>query len=100
MLEDNIRSQLDTHSLKDLQEQTPNFLQQLKNTGQPLVLMVDEQTEVVVQDAAAYQKLLDFVEEARAVESIRQGLADRDAGRTMSLDKFKEDARRTHGISI
>ena len=100
MLEEDVIVQPETHTLKDFQEQTPSFLQQLKDTGQPLVLTVDDETGVVVQDAAAYQKLLDLVEEARAVESIRQGLADRDAGRTISLDEFKEHARRKHGISI
>lgn len=100
MLEDNLRLQPETHTLKDFQEQTPNFLQQLKDTGQPLVLTVDDETGVVVQDAAAYQKLLNLVEEARAVEAIRQGLADRDAGRTISLDEFKVHVQKKHGFSV
>jgi len=34
------------------------------------------------------------------IEGIRQGLEDMKAGRTMSLEDFKERARKKHGISV
>ena len=89
----------DIQSLTDFKKNTPEFLQQLKETGEPVVLTINGKAELVVQDAASYQKLLDLAEEARVVEAVRQGLADRDAGRTMSLDEFQEHARRKHGIT-
>lgn len=88
----------DIHSLTDFKKNTPDFLQQLKETGKPVVLTINGKAELVVQDAASYQKLLDLAEEARVVEAIRQGLEDREAGRTMSLDEFKDHARQRHGI--
>jgi hypothetical protein len=45
-------------------------------------------------------QLLDLAEEARVVEGIRQGLEDMKAGRTITLDAFKEHARQKHGISV
>lgn len=90
----------DIHSLTDFKKNTLEFLQQLKETGDPVVLTINGKAELVVQDAASYQKLLDLAEEARVVEGIRQGLEDMKAGRTMGLDAFKEHARQKHGISV
>jgi prevent-host-death family protein len=90
----------DIHSLTDFKKNTPEFLKQLKATGEPVVLTINGKAELVVQDAASYQKLLDLAEEAKVVEGIRRGLEDMKAGRTISLDEFKEHVRRKHGISV
>jgi PHD/YefM family antitoxin component YafN of YafNO toxin-antitoxin module len=90
----------DIHSLTDFKQRTPEFVQQLKETGEPLILTINGKAELVVQDAASYQKLLRIAEEARVLEGIRKGLEDLEAGRTMSLDAFKEHARRKHGIRV
>jgi prevent-host-death family protein len=90
----------DIHSLTDFKKNTPEFLRQLKDTGEPVVLTINGKAELVVQDAASYQKLLDLAEEAKVVEGIRQGLEDMKAGRTISLDDFKEHVRKKHGISV
>jgi hypothetical protein len=44
-----------------------------------LVLTINGKAEAAVQDAEAYQNLLDVVAQADASEGIRQGLADADA---------------------
>jgi prevent-host-death family protein len=88
----------DIHSLTDFKKNTSEFVEQLKQTGEPLVLTINGKAELVVQDAAAYQKLLQVAEEARVLEGIRQGIEDMKAGRTISLDEFKEHARTKHGI--
>lgn len=72
----------------------------MKETGEPIVLTINGKAELVVQDATAYQKLLELAEEARVLEGIRQGLEDMKAGRTISLDDFKSHARTKHGISV
>ena len=90
----------DIQSLTDFKKHTPDFLRQLKETGDPVVLTINGKAELVVQDAASYQKLLDLAEDARVIEGIRQGLEDMKAGRTMSLDEFKEHARTKHGLSV
>ena len=61
----------------------------------PLVLTMNGRAELVVQDAAAYQALLDRVE---AIEGIQRGLADVKAGRTRPARKVFARLRRKHGI--
>jgi prevent-host-death family protein len=90
----------DIHSLTDFKKNTSEFLKQLKDTGDPLVLTINGKAELVVQDASSYQKLLDIAEEARVIEGIRQGLEDMKAGRTVGVDEFKQHVRKKHGIRV
>jgi PHD/YefM family antitoxin component YafN of YafNO toxin-antitoxin module len=84
----------DIHSLTEFKLKTPDFVQQLKDTGEPIVLTINGKAKLVVQDAVSYQKLLDVAEQARVIEGIRQGLADVQAGRTQSVaDAFAEIRR-------
>jgi prevent-host-death family protein len=88
----------DIDSLSNFKRKTAEFLRQMKETGHPVVLTINGKAELVVQDAAAYQRLRQIAEEARVLEGIRQGIEDMNAGRTISLDQFKEHARTEHGI--
>ncbi len=65
--------------LSDFKRNTSELLDRLKKTGNPLVLTINRKAEVVVQDAEAYQELLERVE---TIESLQRGLADVKAGRT------------------
>jgi prevent-host-death family protein len=88
----------DIQSLTDFKKNTSEFVNQLKRTGEPVVLTINGKAELVVQDAAAYQKLRQVAEEATVLEGIRRGIEDLNAGRTVSLDEFKKHARAKHGI--
>jgi PHD/YefM family antitoxin component YafN of YafNO toxin-antitoxin module len=88
----------DIHSLTDFKKKTSEFISRLKETGDPVVLIINGKAELVVQDAAAYQKLRQIAEDARVLEGIRQDIEDMKAGRTVSLKEFKAHARRKHGI--
>jgi prevent-host-death family protein len=90
----------DIHSLTDFKKKTSTFIEQLKETGEPVVLTINGKAELVVQDAAAYQKLREIAEEATVLEGIRQGLEDMQAGRTISLGEFKDRVRSKHGIRL
>ncbi len=90
----------EAHPLTEFVENAPEFSRRLKETGEPVVLAVEGGTDVVVQDADSYRKLLEEVERARALEGIRQGLEDMRAGRTLTLEQFKEHVRTKHGISV
>lgn len=52
----------DIHSLTDFQRNTKAYVRKLKETGRPQVLTVNGKPEVVVQDAKAYQEILDQAE--------------------------------------
>jgi PHD/YefM family antitoxin component YafN of YafNO toxin-antitoxin module len=88
----------DIHSLTEFKLKTPDFVQQMKETGDPIVLTINGKAELVVQDAAAYQKLLEFAEQARVLEGIRRGLEDMRAGRGRPLEEAFEDLRREFQI--
>ena len=61
----------DIHSLTDFQRNTKEHIQRLKETGRPEVLTVNGKAEIVVQDAASYQKLLELIDRTEAIEGIR-----------------------------
>jgi len=89
----------DIHSLSDFKRNTTNFLKQMRESGHPLVLTINGKAEIVVQDAASYQRLLDHLDELEALEGIKRGVADIEAGRVTPLEEFEKKIRRRHGIS-
>jgi prevent-host-death family protein len=85
----------DIRSLSDFKRNTTELLDRIRKTGNPLVLTINGRAEVVVQDAEAYQQLLDRVE---TVEALQRGLADVKAGRTKPAREVFDRLRRKHGI--
>ena len=73
-------------------------MQQMKETGQPIVLTVNGKAELVVQDAESYQKLLELVDRLETIAAIREGLEDMKNGRTRPAEEVFEEIRRKHGI--
>jgi len=60
----------DIQSLANFQRNTFKLIEELKETGQPVVLTVNGKAEVVVQDSKSYQKLLDTIERLEAVSKL------------------------------
>ena len=89
---------------KDIQPMTTfrrkpgEFMKRLKKTRRPIILTVNGKAEAVLQDAAAYQHLLDIAAQADAVEGIRQGLEDTAKGRTRDAREVFEEIRAEYGI--
>ena len=88
----------DIQSLTTFRRASGNFLKQLKKTKRPVVLTVNGKAAAVVQDAAAYQRLLDIAARADAEEGIRQGLDDVAHGRTRPARDFFNEFEAKHGI--
>ena len=84
----------DVHSLTDFQRNTREHLKRMKRTGRPEVLTVNGKAQLVVQDAEAYQKLLDAIDRAEAIEGIRQGLEQAKRGEGTPLDDYDRRMRR------
>jgi PHD/YefM family antitoxin component YafN of YafNO toxin-antitoxin module len=51
----------DIRSLTDFQRHTKAHLKRLKATGRPAVLTVNGRAELIVQDAAAFEEMLDTI---------------------------------------
>ena len=88
----------DIHSLTTFRRRSRDFLKQLKKSKRPVVLTVKGKAAAVVQDAAAYQRLLDIAAFADAEEGIRQGLDDVVQGRTRPAREAFDAIRRKHEI--
>ena len=85
----------DIYSLTDFQRNAKAHLERLKDSGQPAILTVNGKAEVVVQDAAAYQKLVD---QLKAIEGIRKGLESMKRGEGRRIDAFFEAFEQKHSI--
>jgi prevent-host-death family protein len=97
----NLESGID--SLTNFKRNTSEYLEQLQGSGAPLVLTVNGKAQVVVQDAAAYQRLVERAARAdrdEAVAAIREGLADADAGRTSPARVALETLAKKYGLDV
>ena len=57
-------------SLTDFKRNVKHFIERIKATTSPLVLTVNGRAEVVVQDASAFQEIIDKLE--RTEEELRR----------------------------
>lgn len=85
-------------SLTNFKRNTTTFLKQLRETGQPLVLTVNGKAELVVQDAASYQNLMEMVDRLETLAGIRQGLKEMKAGKGRPAEEVFEEIRKQHRI--
>lgn len=88
----------DIQSLTSFRRASGDFMKRLKKTKRPVVLTVNGKAAAVVQDAEAYQRLLDIAARADAEEGIRQGMAEVAQGRTRRAIEFFDEFEAKHGI--
>ena len=74
-------------------------MKRLKRSKRPVVLTVKGKAAAIVQDAGAYQRLLDIAARADAREGIRQGLDESRQGLGGDAEQFFDKFEATHGIS-
>ena len=89
----------DIQSLTTFRRRSGDFMKQLRRSKRPVVLTVRGKAAAVVQDAEAYQRLLDIAAEADAGEGIRQGLEDVEKGKVRPARVFFDEFEDRHGIS-
>jgi prevent-host-death family protein len=93
----------DIQSLTTFRRRSGDFLKQLRKSKRPVVLTVKGKAAAVVQDAEAYQRLLDIAAAADAREGIRQGLEESRKGQGQSarefFKKFEAEIKKKYGLS-
>ncbi|WP_435020462.1 type II toxin-antitoxin system Phd/YefM family antitoxin [Tundrisphaera sp. TA3] len=77
----------DIHPLTDFKRKTSEFLAQLKETGQPVVLTINGKAELVVQDAASYQRLVRLADRLETIQAVKEGLASMERGEGKPMDE-------------
>ena len=88
----------DIQSLTSFRRASGDFMKRLKKTKRPVVLTVNGKAAAVVQDAEAYQRLLELADRADTEEGIRKGLDDVAHGRTRPAREVFDQLRRKYGI--
>jgi prevent-host-death family protein len=88
----------DTRSLPTIRRRSGDFLKQLKKSKRPVVLTERGKAAAVVQDAEAYQRLLDIAARVAVEEGVRQGLEDVKKGKIRPAREFFDEFETEHGI--
>jgi prevent-host-death family protein len=88
----------DIQPLTTFRRRSAQFLKQIKKSKRPVILTVNGKAAAVIQDAEAYQRLLDIAATADAREGIRQGLENARKGRSRSAAEFFQEFEAAHGL--
>ena len=86
------------YPLNDFQQNPQVHLDRLKKNGLPEILTVDGKPELIVQDAAAYQKMLDELERLQTIEGLKEGLASMRRGEGIPAREAFDAIRRKYSI--
>ncbi len=89
----------DIQPLSNFKRNTADFIRQLKETGKPVVLTINGKAELVIQDAASYQELLELRDRLEAIAGIRRGLDSMEEGKGRPADEVFADLRKKHNIT-
>jgi prevent-host-death family protein len=89
----------DIHSLSDFKRNTSKYMERMKKSGHPLVLTIHGKAELVVQDAANYQRLLELAERGEMRDFLRESLEDIEAGRTEPAVEALERLGKKHKLN-
>ena len=89
----------DVHALSQFLRDHESYMARLRETGRPAWLTVDGEPRVVVQDAEAYQKLIDLLDTVDADRVLRQRLASLDRGEPgIPADQVMASLRESLGL--
>lgn len=87
-----------TESLANFKRNTSRVLEHLQESGTPLVLTVKGEAKVVVQDATAYQRLVELLERLETVVAVKESQAAYARGEGRPAKAALEELRRKHSI--
>jgi PHD/YefM family antitoxin component YafN of YafNO toxin-antitoxin module len=83
----------DIQSLSNFKGNTREFLRRLKESGHPVVLTINGKAELVVQDSASYQKLIELADRAERMAALQASINDMRAGRVVPADAVLAEMR-------
>src|SRR5215470_1555597 len=89
----------DIQSLSTFKRDTAKIIRQLKKTGQPVVLTVNDKAELVIQDVKSYEKLLEAQNRMETIAGIRRGLESIKRNGGKPAEKFFRELFSEIGIS-
>lgn len=87
------------HSLTDFLRNHKAHVTRLKKTQTPEVLTVNGKAQLVVQDAASYQSMLDRLRHMETLAAIQEGMASAERGELKPAAQVLAEMRAKHGLS-
>ena len=87
------------HSLTDFLRNHKAHVTRLKKTHAPEVLTVNGKAQVVVQDAAGYQVMLDRLHHMETLAAIHEGMASAERGELKLATQVLSEMRAKYGLS-
>ena len=85
-------------SLTNFQKNAKAMTAELEASKEPMVLTVNGKAKLVVQDACAYQAMIDELEKQRLLEAIRKGMEEIDAGLGIPVDEAFARMKAKYGL--
>ena len=89
----------DIHPLTDFLRNHKAHVTRLKETQAPEVLTVNGKAELVVQDAASYQLMLDRLQHMETLAAIQEGMASAERGELKPAAQVLDEMRAKYGVS-
>ncbi len=87
-----------TDPLAHFRENSQEIIDRLKVSGEPLILTVGGEAELVVLAKESYQRMLAIVDRVEAIEGIQRGLASMERGEGRPASEVFDEIRERHGI--
>jgi PHD/YefM family antitoxin component YafN of YafNO toxin-antitoxin module len=87
------------HSLTDFLRNHKAHVARLKKTQAPEVLTVNGKAEVVVQDAASYQAMLNRLHHMETLAAIQEGMASAERGELKPASQMLAEMQAKYGFS-
>lgn len=87
-------------SLTDFQRNTKQHLKRLKKSGDPEVLTVNGEAELVVQSAEAYQRLLKDADELKTLRILRKSLEEARRGEGRDARQVLHEIAAKYGVEL
>ena len=88
-----------TQTLDQFKKLPSAALSKMKAGGEPWTLTYAGKTQLVVQDAKAYAKMVERMEYLESVAAIKQGVADVQAGRVYTLTQVRKMLKKKYEIA-
>ena len=89
----------DIHPLTDFLRNHKAHVTRLKETQAPEVLTVNGKAELVVQDAASYQLMIDRLQHMETLAAIQEGMASAERGELKPAAQVLDEMRAKYGVS-
>ena len=86
------------HSLTDFLRNHRAHVTRLKETQAPELLTVNGKAEVIVQDAASYQRILDRLHHMETLAAIQEGMASAERGELKPAVQVLNEMRAKYGL--